>query len=164
MSLSSRRPLMGWPGRAQRLICWTVAGRREATLMEHAMRTSRKTAGIITTIGIDLGKNTFRPLVWLRSGNNLWAHSEGVMLRRKVLTGVSACLVVLGAAAAQAERTRGIVAYDDVRIEVIAEGSGSLVVLLPSRGRDSEDFDEVAAGIAKAGYRVLRPQPRGTCR
>ena len=47
---------------------------------------------------------------------------------------------------------------------MIAEGAGPLVVLLPSRGRDSEDYDEVAAGIAKAGYRVLRPQPRGTCR
>ncbi len=45
---------------------------------------------------------------------------------------------------------------------MIAEGAGPLVVLLPSRGRDSEDYDEVAAGIAKAGYRVLRPQPRGT--
>ena len=48
-----------------------------------------------------------------------------------------------------------------MRIEVIAEGSGPLVVLLPSRGRDSEDFDEIAVGIAKAGFRVLRPQPRG---
>jgi pimeloyl-ACP methyl ester carboxylesterase len=47
---------------------------------------------------------------------------------------------------------------------VIAEGEGPLVVLLPSRGRDSEDYDEIAAGIAKAGARVLRPQPRGTCR
>jgi pimeloyl-ACP methyl ester carboxylesterase len=47
---------------------------------------------------------------------------------------------------------------------VIAEGAGPLVVLLPSRGRDSEDYDEVASGIAKAGVRVLRPQPRGTCR
>src|SRR6266498_3640991 len=53
------RLVMGWPGRAQRLICWTEAGRREARLKEHAMRTSQKTAGIITTIGIDLGKNTF---------------------------------------------------------------------------------------------------------
>src|SRR6266566_1251983 len=52
-------PIMGWPGRAQRLICRTEAGRREARLKEHAMRTSQKTAGIITTIGIDLGKNTF---------------------------------------------------------------------------------------------------------
>ena len=62
------------------------------------------------------------------------------------------------------ERTRDLVAAGDARIEVIAEGAGPLVVLLPSRGRDSEDYDEVAAGIAKAGYRVLRPQPRGTCR
>jgi hypothetical protein len=36
-----------------------VAGRREARLKEHAMRTSRKAAGIIATIGIDIGKNTF---------------------------------------------------------------------------------------------------------
>jgi len=60
------------------------------------------------------------------------------------------------------ERTREIVAAGDARIEVIAEGKGPVVVLLPSRGRDSEDYDEVASGIAKAGYRVLRPQPRGT--
>jgi len=65
------------------------------------------------------------------------------------------------AARAQGDRTREIVAYDKVRIEVIAEGSGPLVVLLPSRGRDSEDFDDIAFGIAKAGFRVLRPQPRG---
>jgi len=60
------------------------------------------------------------------------------------------------------ERTRDFVAAGDARIEVIAEGAGPLVVLLPSRGRDSEDYDEVASGIAKPGYRVLRPQPRGT--
>jgi pimeloyl-ACP methyl ester carboxylesterase len=86
------------------------------------------------------------------------------MLGRIVLTVVSACLISLGAAAARAERAREIVAYDDVRIEVIAEGSGPLVVLLPSRGRAAEDFDEVAAGIAKAGFRILRPQPRGAGR
>jgi pimeloyl-ACP methyl ester carboxylesterase len=44
---------------------------------------------------------------------------------------------------------------------MISEGRGPLIVMLPSRGRDSEDFDDVAAGLAKAGYRVLRPQPRG---
>lgn len=62
---------------------------------------------------------------------------------------------------AQAERTREVLAYDDVRIDLISEGSGPLVVLLPSRGRDSEDFDTIAAGIARASFRVLRPQPRG---
>ncbi|HVC59498.1 MAG TPA: alpha/beta hydrolase [Acetobacteraceae bacterium] len=60
------------------------------------------------------------------------------------------------------ERTREIVAQGEVRIEVIAEGSGALLVLLPSSSRDSEDFDDVAAEFARAGLRVLRPQPRGT--
>ncbi len=51
---------MGWPGRAQRLICWAVVGRREAKLKEHAMRTSHQNAPeTISTIGIDVGKNTF---------------------------------------------------------------------------------------------------------
>ena len=61
----------------------------------------------------------------------------------------------------RAEPVRQIVAYDDVRIEVMAEGSGPLVVMLPSRGRGAEDFDAVAGGLAKAGFRILRPQPRG---
>ena len=58
-------------------------------------------------------------------------------------------------------RTRGIVTHGSVRIEVIAEGEGPLLVLLPSSSRDSEDFDEIAAAFAGAGLRVLRPQPRG---
>jgi pimeloyl-ACP methyl ester carboxylesterase len=82
-------------------------------------------------------------------------------LHRIILTIVSVGLIGFGAVAARAERIREIVAYDDVRIDVIAEGSGPLVVLLPGRGRSSEDFDEVAAGLAKSGFRVLRPQPRG---
>jgi pimeloyl-ACP methyl ester carboxylesterase len=73
-------------------------------------------------------------------------------------------LILLGAVTAQAEPVREIVAADDVRIEVISEGSGPLVVLLPSRGRAAEDFDAVAAGLAKAGFRILRPQPRGAGR
>src|SRR5205809_7067325 len=70
-------------------------------------------------------------------------------------------MIATGAAKAP-DRTRDIVDAGEARIEVIAEGAGPLVVLLPSRGRDSEDYDEVAAGIARAGFRVLRPQPRGT--
>lgn len=79
-------------------------------------------------------------------------------LRTLLFAVVSVCLL---ASAAQAERAHHIVTHDDVRIDVIAEGQGPLVVLLPGRGRDSLDFDEFAAGIAKSGYRVLRPQPRG---
>jgi len=64
-------------------------------------------------------------------------------------------------ASAEEARSREIVRYDNVEIDLIAEGRGPLVVMLPSRGRDSEDFDDVASRLAQAGYRVLRPQPRG---
>jgi pimeloyl-ACP methyl ester carboxylesterase len=80
-------------------------------------------------------------------------------LRNRFLA--SLCWLILTASAAQAERAREIVTHDDVRIEVITEGQGPPVVLLPGRGRDSFDFDDLAADIAKAGFRVLRPQPRG---
>jgi pimeloyl-ACP methyl ester carboxylesterase len=56
---------------------------------------------------------------------------------------------------------RYIISHDDVAIHVIDEGNGPLMVLLPSAGRDSEDYDKVAEGLAMAGFRVLRPQPRG---
>lgn len=59
-------------------------------------------------------------------------------------------------------RTREFVRYDNVAIDVIVDGQGTqTVVLLPSLARDSEDYDAVADGLAKAGFRVLRPQPRG---
>jgi pimeloyl-ACP methyl ester carboxylesterase len=54
-----------------------------------------------------------------------------------------------------------IVSAGDTSIEVIAEGEGALVIVLPSRGRGAWDYDELARAIAGAGYRVLRPQPRG---
>ena len=46
------------------------------------------------------------------------------------------------------------------RIEYYVQGSGPLVVLLPSLGRGAEDFDEVAPLLAHA-CRVVTPQPRG---
>jgi pimeloyl-ACP methyl ester carboxylesterase len=57
--------------------------------------------------------------------------------------------------------TRTVITRGDVRIEVLAEGSGPVIVLLPSLGRGASDFDAIAARLAQAGYRVLRPQPRG---
>ncbi len=70
-------------------------------------------------------------------------------------------LFALTAGSAMAERTREVLRRGDVRIEVIAEGRGPLLVLLPSLGRDSEEFNPVAEQLAAAGFRVLRPQPRG---
>lgn len=70
-------------------------------------------------------------------------------------------MLFAAAAAGGTERTREIFRYADIEIDLIAEGSGPAVVLLPSLARDSEDYDAVAAGLAGRGFRVLRPQPRG---
>jgi pimeloyl-ACP methyl ester carboxylesterase len=48
-----------------------------------------------------------------------------------------------------------------VQLDVLVDGSGPAIVMLPSSQRDSLDFDDVASRIASAGYTVLRPQPRG---
>jgi pimeloyl-ACP methyl ester carboxylesterase len=56
---------------------------------------------------------------------------------------------------------RRIVRCADVQIEVLAQGQGPLIVLLPSLGRGASDFDPIAGRLAAAGFRVLRPQPRG---
>src|SRR5262245_34094050 len=72
-----------------------------------------------------------------------------------------ALIMMTQAAPADGERTRELVRSADGEIDVIVEGAGPLILLLPSRGRDSEDCDEVAHGLAQTGFRVLRPQPRG---
>ena len=70
-------------------------------------------------------------------------------------------IAAVSGAFASGERKREMVRHGDVQIDVIVEGTGPAIVLLPSLARDSEDYDEVASGLAKAGFRVLRPQPRG---
>jgi pimeloyl-ACP methyl ester carboxylesterase len=57
--------------------------------------------------------------------------------------------------------TRTMVVRGDAQIEVLAQGHGPVIVLLPSLGRGATDFDPIAARLAGAGFRVLRPQPRG---
>lgn len=63
--------------------------------------------------------------------------------------------------AAAAERRSELVRYNDVQIDVVIDGNGPAVVLLPSLARDSDDYDAVAEGLAASGFRVLRPKPRG---
>jgi pimeloyl-ACP methyl ester carboxylesterase len=75
---------------------------------------------------------------------------------------LAAGFALYGVAIAAATERRGeLVHYNDVQIDVVIDGSGPAVVLLPSLARDSDDYDEVAEGLAAAGYRVLRPKPRG---
>src|SRR5262249_5040846 len=56
---------------------------------------------------------------------------------------------------------RTMVACGDAQIEVLAQGYGPLVVLLPSLGRGASDFDPIAQRLAEASFRVLRLEPRG---
>jgi pimeloyl-ACP methyl ester carboxylesterase len=57
--------------------------------------------------------------------------------------------------------TRYMVDHGNVHIEVIAQGQGPVLVILPSLGRGAEDYKVVATLLARDGFRVLRPQPRG---
>jgi pimeloyl-ACP methyl ester carboxylesterase len=55
---------------------------------------------------------------------------------------------------------RKLVKRGSIHIDYVAQGSGPLVVLLPSLGRGAEDFDEVRPRLS-AVCRVITPQPRG---
>jgi pimeloyl-ACP methyl ester carboxylesterase len=56
---------------------------------------------------------------------------------------------------------RVMVNRNNVHIEVLSQGVGPVIVILPSLGRGAEDYDAVAGRLAADGFRVLRPQPRG---
>jgi hypothetical protein len=64
------------------------------------------------------------------------------------------------AAHAAESHKRYVISRNDVTIDVIDEGNGPLMVLLPSAGRDSEDYDRVAEGLAMAGFRVATSTAR----
>jgi pimeloyl-ACP methyl ester carboxylesterase len=57
--------------------------------------------------------------------------------------------------------TTSMVQNGPAQIEVLAQGRGPTIVLLTSLGRAQDDFDVIAGDLAKAGFRVLRPQVRG---
>jgi pimeloyl-ACP methyl ester carboxylesterase len=49
----------------------------------------------------------------------------------------------------------------DSTVEVLVDGAGPLVLMIPSAGPGAEDFDDLSRAVVKAGYRVARLQPRG---
>ena len=84
--------------------------------------------------------------------------------RREWLAALGAIAVLPACAHRPGEtkmRRRELVQDGDVRLDVIVEGIGPTLVLLPSSQRDSEDYDELAHLLVTKGFRVLRPQPRG---
>lgn len=57
--------------------------------------------------------------------------------------------------------SRRLVRSQAAAIEVLAEGDGPGIVLLPSMGRSGDGFAVISGLLARAGFRVLRPEPRG---
>jgi pimeloyl-ACP methyl ester carboxylesterase len=70
-------------------------------------------------------------------------------------------VMMLASGDAFAGRSHVLLPHDGAQIDVIVDGEGDAVVLLPSSQRGSDDLDAVAERIAAAGHKVLRPQPRG---
>jgi pimeloyl-ACP methyl ester carboxylesterase len=56
---------------------------------------------------------------------------------------------------------RKMVSRGDIHLEVLVQGVGPTMVLLPSLGRGADDFAPMADVLEAEGFRVLRPQPRG---
>ena len=60
------------------------------------------------------------------------------------------------------ERRSEIVSRNGVTVETYIDGDGPPFVILPSYGRaGGEDYDNLTSRLVEAGWRVLRPQPRG---
>lgn len=60
-----------------------------------------------------------------------------------------------------AKITDDVVKHGNVQIEVLSQGKGPTIVMLPSLGRSVRDYDQVAQYLVEDGFRVLRPEPRG---
>jgi len=81
--------------------------------------------------------------------------------------GAAAMPAVPRVAGAQAYPSRPVAAESrltnlpDGVVEVLVDGTGPLVVMIPSLGRGAEDFEELSRAAVAAGYRVARFQPRG---
>ena len=60
------------------------------------------------------------------------------------------------------DRASQTVRRPGVKIETFVDGAGPALVILPSYGRDGgQDYDDITARLVRAGWLVLRPQPRG---
>lgn len=80
---------------------------------------------------------------------------------RSLFVAIFACAALTAHAFDPSAVERRVVSRDNIDIEVLSQGSGPAIVLLPSLGRSGEDYDAVATMLASQGFRVLRPQPRG---
>lgn len=72
---------------------------------------------------------------------------------------VIAAIIQIGTANGNEEVT--FAQNGEAKLRVFVEGNGPAIVLLPGQGRGPRDFDSLARYLVSAGYRVIRPEPRG---
>ena len=90
-----------------------------------------------------------------------WKVEKMKNLLRSLFVTISTCAAFSAHAHDPSAVEQQIVSRGNVDIEVLSQGSGPVIVLLPSLGRSGGDYEVVAAMLAAEGFRVLRPQPRG---
>src|SRR5262250_2228744 len=44
------------------------------------------------------------------------------------------------------------------------DGSGPVILMIPSLGRGASDFDDLSRRLVAAGFTAVRPEPRGSAR
>src|SRR6266404_2580145 len=94
-----------------------MAGRREAKLKEHAMRTSQKITGIVTTIGIDIGKNTFHLVGFDRRGAIILQQKVSRSQLERRVANIPRCLIGMEAGSGSHHIGRQLAAIGhDVRL------------------------------------------------
>lgn len=78
---------------------------------------------------------------------------------------VASAILLSGAVVADdGGRQRQLVDAGHGKVEIITQGSGPLIVMLPSAARSADDFEQAAGMIAAAGFRVISVEPRGSGR
>jgi pimeloyl-ACP methyl ester carboxylesterase len=84
------------------------------------------------------------------------------MVARRVALGI--VFVIIGIIQISGANALEVVSFaqnGEARLRVFSEGNGPALVLLPGQGRGPRDFEVLTKHIVAAGYRVVRPEPRG---
>ena len=86
---------------------------------------------------------------------------KSIFAAAALLCGVAAAGSALAASSDPARIERKLLKNGNLTTEVFSQGKGPIIMILPSLGRSVRDYDAVAVDLAKAGFRVVRPEPRG---
>lgn len=104
----------------------------------------------------------------MQTKRTLWTHlalspffSIGLMLLLALLGDEQSLVAAADEEASQEEKKPPLIEAGAAKIQVVIEGEGQPIVLLPAMGRGGADFTDLSARLVAAGFRTVRPEPRG---